>query len=367
MKKILFVGVVFHVITSPDALKMSSTETEGPPAVWSPSSCLELTTPGLKLNYPTDAEDHFHEIHETLRNFSSKARPACPLGFCGPWIEDDWIDTFGGLWNEEKQQKGKGARLAHIFGPFIPILYPFFNTEEAMSDRPAFEATINGVLRPDVPYIIVTQDMVGSEMLHIESFPNLLVISAGGFGHVPVPLYKQQEALSNVIPMKDRKYLTSYVGSNGHGPKRIRERMIDALDGDRSKFYHGKIGTWRDVMINSKTQLVPRGFGRTAYHYVEAVQLGLIPIHIYTDVPWIPYRHKLQNLTFATHIDEFPRFLQQLQQMSDYQLEEMEKGLNQIRESHFSRKGIMTQIARFMQEGKGDLECVHLPPSRTDM
>jgi hypothetical protein len=44
-------------------------------------------------------------------------------------------------------------------------------------------------------------------------------------------------------------------------------------------YYHGD--DWKQVMRNSRFSLVPRGFGRTAYHLMETIQMGLIPVYIY--------------------------------------------------------------------------------------
>ena len=53
-------------------------------------------------------------------------------------------------------------------------------------------------------------------------------------------------------------------------------------------------------MANSQTSLVPRGFGRTAYHLVETLQMGLVPIYVYDDIPWVPYAD-LFEVRFTNH------------------------------------------------------------------
>ena len=36
--------------------------------------------------------------------------------------------------------------------------------------------------------------------------------------------------------------------------------------------------------------LSPRGWGRTLFSLCETIRLGNIPIYIWDDIPWIPYK-----------------------------------------------------------------------------
>lgn len=96
-----------------------------------------------------------------------------------------------------------------------------------------------------------------ADELSMSEFPNVLVLSAGGYGHVPVPLFKQDEALNNRKPVEDRSIFLSYVGSLRHAPRRMRMIMnkffsdrngsIDV--GDGKTFYEYHYGDeWRNVM-----------------------------------------------------------------------------------------------------------------------
>jgi len=330
--------------------------------------CLELTTHEVELIYPKDAEAHFQELQNAFS--ALKTTPHCHSGYCGPWIENDWINTYTSLWQKEQESKGSDARLSSIFGPYIPIFVQF--VDYWVRYKQGYLEVVDilrKVLRPDVPYITVSQNdegLVSKRYFQMSEFQNLLVLSAGGYGHVPVPLYKQ---LGNIdagkIPMKNRKYIASYMGSPWNAPHKLRQRMCDFMDQDEQKdrLYHGQSSNWRDIMRNSKVQLVPRGFGRTAYHLVEVLQTGLVPVHVYSDIPWMPYKHLAQNISFVTHIDDFPEFLKNLENMDDAQLDQMETEVVRLRNSHFTREGVMQQIADFMKHGTGALQCEKLPSS----
>ena len=64
-------------------------------------------------------------------------------------------------------------------------------------------------------------------MLRTQDFPNILVLSAGGYGHVPIPLLKWMPEPLAKAPMASRQHLISFVGNTMHGPGHptLRNRM----------------------------------------------------------------------------------------------------------------------------------------------
>ena len=127
--------------------------------------------------FPADAEEHFEQINHIAKHFRS-----IPIhkysNYSGPWIENIWIERFG-------------KRPLQDFSGMIPL---FFNWVDALLvDRmPEMEKALSSVLRPNVLYVTVSQSAEGLDqfsMLH----PNVLVLSCGGFGHIPLPLLKRPE------------------------------------------------------------------------------------------------------------------------------------------------------------------------------
>ena len=88
------------------------------------------------------------------------------------------------------------GNLKEHFGGYVPIFVPWTDLWCSHWYRYPrdFIETLRKVLRKDVPYVTVNQNDDGvfgrcTESLS-EEIPNLLVLSAGGVGHVPVPLLK---------------------------------------------------------------------------------------------------------------------------------------------------------------------------------
>ena len=238
--------------------------------------CLRQTKPELPdLSYPKDAFQHFQEIHQRLDKWAQHAdhKPHHAADYEGPWIENTWISHF------QKELQSKNNSLSDVFGPYIPIFIPW--TDIWVGSRYKYpkdlvlEIMKEDLLREDVMYITVNQNDDGfvgrcSEFSDLQSKYHITVLSAGGYGHVPIPLLKQPEPSLSKVPPSEREHTISYVGSKKNAPENMRQIMIS----QGNHYYKGK--EWRNVMAQSKFQLCPRGFGRTSYH----IQVSRFMIYI---------------------------------------------------------------------------------------
>mmetsp|Transcript_94434 Transcript_94434/g.243888 ORF Transcript_94434/g.243888 Transcript_94434/m.243888 type:complete len:441 (-) Transcript_94434:86-1408(-) len=348
--------------------------------------CLQLTTPGLRLKYPDDPETHFQEIHDKLKPWLS-VRPYTTAAYNGTKIEDLWVSRS----QEAMALRPEGDKLVPIFGPYIPLLVPWGNIwyKDGKRRYPhGFIDSLLSVLRPDVPYITVNRLSNGLPAHHcdilMEWVPNLLVLSAGGYGHVALPLINQPERIKRLKPISQRTYLVSYVGSMAHDPVHLREDMGKIVQQKSKELgfqtYCGVVGDempangpvaprdqgWKRVMADTRVSLCPRGYGRTAFHLYEVLQSGLIPIHIYTDIPWVAYPHIFERIGYVVNLMELPALLGNLSTTSSAELEKREELALQYRDSHFSLLGTVNHIDAFMTNGGGDLRCMPLPSTIRD-
>merc|ERR1712048_408319 len=148
---------------------------------------------------------------------------------------------------------------------------------------------------------------------------------------------KQEETLANPKPMQDRKYLVSYMGSSDHAPHEMRQQMASLVVEESKrlgfKTFIGHASDWREVMRESRASLTPRGFGRTAYHVVETLQMGLVPIHIFTDTPWVPYPELFDRLGYVVSVAHLPELLVQLSLTNNTEFSAREDLIRQYRTS----------------------------------
>ena len=224
---------------------------------------------------------------------------------------------------------------------------------------------MQNLLREDVLYITVSQNADGfvgrcEEFQHLQDKFHITVLSAGGYGHVPIPLLKQQEIRRPKIPLNEREHLISYVGSAKNAPNRMRETIVDM---ENIYYYYGD--NWRDVMRQSKFSLCPRGYGRTSYHVMEVLQMGLIPIQVYLgeDRPWLPYGNLMKNISYAVAIEQLPNLIDELSNLNNSEITSMEFNIGKLRKEYFSFEGVIKQIPKFMlNPTTSDLVCQALAP-----
>jgi hypothetical protein len=324
------------------------------------------------LRYPFDAEEHFTELHKALEPFSH-FKQHCDVRhtYCGPWIENAWMDHFRGLWQAEQERAKDKARLSSVFGPYIPIFFPFVDSWVNSGHRypVGFVAAFLAALRPDVAYVTVSQNDQGIA-IDMTTIPNILVLSAGGYGHVPVPLIKGIEPVRNQIPVRDRTMAVSFVGSLTNAPNGLRYKMVQEMKDEFAEHecFAGSLHAWRDTMADSRVSLCPRGFGRTSYHLYEAVHMGLLPVYIYSDIPWLPYGKLYDTFGLHTSINDFPAMLKKLRNITDEEVNSLAAKMLALKETHFTLNGTMGQIQRFLKQPaqKSALECTKLPSSVRD-
>lgn len=116
----------------------------------------------------------------------------------GPWIENIYIDKFLDL------------NLSN-FGGLIPIFAQWIDIE-IISHRDYFQKQdeILSLIRPNVLYVTVSQGDKGIGSLSLRA-PNILVLSSGGYGNVPLPLIRGE--MSYYPPPSNFSYDISFYGS----------------------------------------------------------------------------------------------------------------------------------------------------------
>jgi hypothetical protein len=173
-------------------------------------------------------------------------------------------------------------------------------------------------------------------------FPrNIAVFSAGGWGDVPIPLLKGSPPYAcppKEIPLS---FVGRIDGASDAGS--VRSQMHAALR-ESALFTSGP--HWRDVMARSIFSLCPRGLGRTSFRLYEALSVGSIPIYLWDDIEWLPYREELDWAEFSIslpigRVSELPEILRSY---SPERIAQMQRRIAQVYASHFTLPGACEQI-----------------------
>lgn len=160
--------------------------------------------------FPDDAEKHFEE----LKNITAKFRTS-PIheyaGYSGPWIENIFISHF------------MDKPLAYFNG-FIPLFIQWIDTQILGNKYFRYmHYELGHALRPDVLYLAISQGDVGLGFIGT-NHPNVLVLSAGGFGHVPIPLIKGELSMIERPERYDKD-----IGFVGNAKQATRSSMFEII------------------------------------------------------------------------------------------------------------------------------------------
>jgi len=343
-------------------------------------ACMRLTNPDVEAAYPTDAEEHFAEIFYNVSKFVPMDwKPHNWAGYGGPWIENHWINVG----KRYLAQRHKGTKLSDVFGPFIPIFVPWVDMAVKSKGYPGgLVKMLTESMRRNVLYITVSQHDSGIfeavrnlKINREKDMPNLLVLSSGGNGHVPLPLLKQPEEAFPPTPMSSRRYFVSFIGSANMFNKGARIPMKEQTEKWASKtnkevlVHLGGMKNWREIMQNSTLTFVPRGFGRNSFRCTEVLQMGRVPIYVWNDIPWTFYPNLWDKeiIGFSAQVGKIEETLDHIaKDVSLEQLERMEEKILSMRDTHFTYEGVMDQISKFMtgRDGGSDLRCTVYPYAR---
>jgi hypothetical protein len=140
--------------------------------------------------------------------------------------------------------------------------------------------------------------------------PENTIIYGSCSGSIPIPLIYQDKHnnLENISKKNfdDKTILCSFVGnitSNNVIPN-VRELMFNKLT-SKKNFRLINSGGWNPIVnknnqdlfinntLNSKFALAPRGYGRSSFRFFEIFKLGTIPIYIWNDIDWLPFKDEI--------------------------------------------------------------------------
>jgi hypothetical protein len=131
-------------------------------------------------------------------------------------------------------------------------------------------------------------------------------------GDVPLPLiYEDTTERLMTYPRRsfhERDILLSFVGTVGTHP--VREVLRRTLE-DKTGVVFSSRGSWSvsvgasdaerflEVTARSRFCLAPRGYGRSSFRFFEAMLLDVVPVYVWDDEEWLPYKGVVPYDTFC--------------------------------------------------------------------
>lgn len=263
-------------------------------------------------------------------------------GYAGPWIEDaffrHWVKAM--------------PRTELVYVPvFWTDLYLHAQTHRFL---PRQEAAFSAEIRDLLDRRLADERMYFTVLEYDHTiwdwhlFPrNVAVFSAGGWGDVPVPLLKGSPPFS--CPPKDipLSFVGRLDGASDAGG--LRSTMHAALR-EHALFTAGP--HWREVMARSVFSLCPRGLGRASFRLYEALSVGSIPVYLWDDAEWLPYRDELDWSEIAvslpiSRVAELPKLLASY---PPERIARMQSRIAALYDGWFTLEGASRRIVRTVEQ-----------------
>ena len=199
------------------------------------------------------------------------------------------------------------------------------------------------------------------------SIPKDTIVYGACSGNVPLPLIYQD--INNTLikiprkSFKDKHILCSFVGSKSAGNKAkplVRFEMHNKLRNNKN-FLLSFTNCWTPIVsvekqynfinttLNSKFALAPRGYGRSSFRFFEIFQLGSIPIYLWNDKEWLPFKDKIDysKICVSLNIKDIAKLENILLTISEEQYNTMYEEYNKIKH-YFSVEGIYDYIVKYL-------------------
>ena len=196
------------------------------------------------------------------------------------------------------------------------------------------------------------------------NIPENTIVYGACSGNIPIPLIYQDinNTLVNIHKksFSEKKILCSFIGNitSNHIQPNVREIMKNVFE-KNPKFVFYNSGGWTpsvnvdlkkifvNTTINSKFALAPRGYGRGSFRFFECFQLGTIPIYIWNDIEWLPFKNVIDysRLCISIHISQVNNLEKKLESITEEEYNNMFNYYNEIKYL-FELEGMSNQIIK---------------------
>jgi len=285
-----------------------------------------------------------------------------PLFYCKN--KDTYPPFKNGLYLEEYFLKKILDEKPELKRKYIPLLWTNFQIEGWFQSRKNEMQTHLNQWLHDNPsengYFTLVQYDDGP-LLNI---PKNTIVYGACSGDIPIPLI--YEDLNNTlinIPKKgfsEKKNLCSFIGNitSNHIQPNVRKVIKNTFEMN-PKFVFYNSGGWTpsvsknlqeefiNITTNSKFALAPRGYGRSSFRFFECFQLGTIPIYIWNDIDWLPFKNLIDynKLCVNIHISQINNLEQILESITEDKYNNMMNYYYEIKHL-FELEGMSNQIIK---------------------
>jgi hypothetical protein len=189
--------------------------------------------------------------------------------------------------------------------------------------------------------------------------PKNTIIFGSCTGTIPIPLIYEDVSQRLVnTPRKEKRFLASFIGTATTHP--LRQDLVKHLDVHEKILVAGRplwsstvknsdAETFLNVTLASKFCIAPRGYGRSSFRFFEAIQLGTIPVYVWDDVEWLPYKDVLTYEDFSISIQkkDISKICDILESVTADEYAEMQETLKEV-QPYFTLNYLVEYLIRYV-------------------
>lgn len=263
--------------------------------------------------------------------FYCKNKDTYPPFKNGMYLEEYFLDTF--IKNKPNLKR-----------KYIPALWTNFQIEgwfKNNENKEKMQESLNEWVNQNPShngYFTIVQHDDGVKL----KLPDNTIIYGTGCGDVPIPLVYQdiKNTLSSISKksFQDKFILCSFVGAetaNNVLPN-VRKQIRIKFNNNNKFIIHFTNGWTSNVDINkqynfikttsnSKFALAPRGYGRSSFRFFEIFKLGCIPVYIWNDKEWLPFKDKINysKICISLNVNDIDKLESILSNINEQQYNNM--------------------------------------------
>jgi hypothetical protein len=172
--------------------------------------------------------------------------------------------------------------------------------------------------------------------------PKNTIIFGSCTGTIPIPLiYEDTSQQLLNTQRKEKQLLASFVGTTTTHPLRVElakrlsrcERIfISGRSQWSSTVQKSDAETFVNTTLQSKFCIAPRGYGRSSFRFFESIQLGTVPVYVWDDVEWLPYKDILNYEEFSISVQkkDISKICDILESVTEDEYKEMQESLKKV-------------------------------------
>jgi hypothetical protein len=231
----------------------------------------------------------------------------------------------------------------------VPVFWTdYYLRHGRRSPHPELQAFLDEALEPDRAYFTVVQNDDGI----LERLPPNVLVFGAGAGDTPIPLLGRRPRSSE----RPRDILCSFMGAYTGASDRlgVRSHLVTTLASQQG-FYFGR-GLYREfVAITSRSRfaLCPRGYGPSSFRLYEAMALGAVPIYVWAEIEWLPWRDALDwgTLCISVEADEVDRIPELVHAHTPDDVQAKRLAIAHVFDDYFTLRGTCERIVERLGDG----------------